>query len=115
MPSWYSSPLGPAIPGVFLLYVRAKVHARGVPPDEEGLFGLMLALDEVLSGGEGFLVDRLHALAGERPGVLDGLSALAVSLALEYAARPELFAKGLTVGELQVGRDNRDSPAPLRR
>ena len=99
MPSVYSSLPGMA---VLLLHVGAEVHAGAVPPAEEGLTGLVLALDEVLGGGERFLVDGLHALLGQRAGVLDGLATLAVGLAVEHAARAELLAKGLAVGELHV-------------
>ena len=73
------------------LHMGAEVHARGVPPAEERLAGLGLARDEVLGGGDGFIVNRLHALLGQRAGILDGLAALAVGLALEHAARAELL------------------------
>ena len=46
------------------------VHAAGVGPHEERLPVAVGAVDEVERGGEKFLVHRLHALLGERAGVL---------------------------------------------
>ena len=84
----------PGDAAMFRLHVGAEVHARGVPPAEERLPGLGLPRDELLGGGDDFVINGLHALLGERAGVLDGLAALAVGLALEHAARavflPEL-------------------------
>ena len=57
-----------------LLQVREDVHAGGVPPDEERLVGLLGALHEVQRLGGDFLVDRLHALLGQRAGVRDLLA-----------------------------------------
>ena len=86
--------------------VRAQVHARRVEPDEERLARGLLPLHEVDGRGRGLVVDRLHALLGERAGVLDGLLAdlaearidgrivLVGGLGLEHAARAELGAVG---------------------
>jgi len=71
--------------------MRAKVHARGVPPHEERLAGLGLALDELLGGRDGLFVDSLHALLGERAGVLDRLATLTVGLGLQHPSRAELL------------------------
>ena len=54
-----------------LLQVRPDVHAGGVPPAEEGLVGLVLALDEVERARRDLLVHGLHALLGQRAGVFD--------------------------------------------
>ena len=81
----------PGDAAVLRLHMGAEVHARGVPPAEERLPGFGLARDEVLGGGDRFVVDGLHALLGQRAGVLDGLAALAVGLALEHAARAEFL------------------------
>ena len=77
----------------------------------------MLPLHVVDGGGGGLVVDRLHALLGERAGVLDGLLAdlaearidrgvvLVGRLAPEHAARPELRAVGRVlriVGQLRL-------------
>ena len=94
--------LGAAVLGP---HVGAEVHPGAVVPDEEGLAGLDLALDEVDRRGRGLVVDRLHPLAGQRAGVLDGLLAdlaearihgrvvLVRGLAAEHAARPEHLAE----------------------
>jgi hypothetical protein len=57
-----------------LLQVGEDVHSRRVPPAEERLAGLMLALNEVECGGAELFVDGLHALPGQRTGILDRLS-----------------------------------------
>ena len=59
----------------FRLRMRAEVHVRGVEPDEERRAGLLLAIDEVDRVLEHLVVDRLHALLRQRPGVLDPLLA----------------------------------------
>src|SRR6185503_3444849 len=55
--------------------MRAEVHSGGIEPAEERPVRLRLTLDEVDGCGRGLVVDRLHALFRERPGVLDGLLA----------------------------------------
>ena len=81
------------------LHLRADVgedvHPRRVHPGEERRAGVVLALHEVDRGGGRLVVDRLHALGGQRAGVLD----LAVGGRLEHAAR----RVGLDVGSV-VGR-----------
>ena len=69
---------------------------------KNGFAGLVLPVDEVERGVEEFLVHRLHALLGQRTGVLDRLLAdpaeprilgrivLVGRLALQHAARAEL-------------------------
>ena len=99
----------PGDAAVLRLHVGAEVHARGVPPAEEGLARLGLPRDELLGGGGHFVIDGLHALLGERAGVLDGLAALAVGLALEHAARAEFLP------ELRVSSGSPRSPAPPSR
>ena len=84
------------------LDVGAEVHAGAVPPAEERFALLVHASDEILGGGDGFLINGLHALLGQRTGVLDGLAALAVGLAMEHTARTERLAKGFAVGQLHV-------------
>ncbi len=58
---------------------------------KNGLPAACLAFDEILGGGEGFLVDGLHALLGQRAEVFDGLTTFAIGFALEHAAGPELL------------------------
>ena len=62
-----------AEPGLALgrgLEAGPDVHAGRIEPDEERLLVPVCAVDEVERGLEEFLVDRLHALLGERPGIL---------------------------------------------
>src|SRR5262245_36553079 len=84
--------------------MRAQVHVGGIYPDEEGLAGLALALDEVHGARGDVVVDRLHALLRQRTRVLaylaadpaearvDGRVVLVRRLAIEHAARSVLGA-----------------------
>ena len=65
----------PGLAQALLLRVREQVHVCRVQPDEEGLAGLLLALDEVRCRGDEVVVAGLHALLGQRTGVLDLLLA----------------------------------------
>ena len=84
------------------LHVSAEVHARAVPPAEEGLPGFGLASDEFLGDGYTFIVHGLHALLGERAGIFNSLATLAVGLAFEHATRAEGLAERLAVRQLHV-------------
>src|SRR5262245_33231166 len=53
------------------LGMREQVHVRRVEPDEPGLAGVVLPLDEVARRRDEFVVARLHPLLVQRPGVLD--------------------------------------------
>jgi len=91
----------------FLFQVRENVHSRGVEIAEPRFVGLLLARDEVLRGGEKFLIDRLHPLGIERPRILDDLFADPSKgwidrrivdvggFGLEHAAGPEFGADEL--------------------
>ena len=57
------------------LGVRPEVHVGHVHPDEERGAGLVLAPDEIDARAGGLVVDGLHPLLGQRPGVLDALLA----------------------------------------
>src|SRR5262245_35147190 len=59
----------------FGLEMRPDVHAGRIEPDEERLAVVLRAIDEIKRRLEEFLVDRLHALFGERTGVLASLFA----------------------------------------
>ena len=59
---------------------------------KNGFLALVRAVDEVERGAEKLLVDRLHALLGERPGVL--------ALLLAPGAEARVLA-----GRLRIGRD----------
>src|SRR5262249_57981964 len=78
-----------------LLQMRPDVHARGVPPDKERLADLVLFLHERERGSRDLLVDRLHALLGERAGVLD----LPAGERMDHAAPAELL---LELGVLRI-------------
>jgi len=71
----------------FGLQVREDVHARGVPPHEEWLAILVRLVDEVQRLLHHLIVDRLHALACQRPGVLCS----SVGVTVNHAAWPELL------------------------
>ena len=88
----------PADAAVLLLHVRAEVHARRVPPDEERLVAAGLLL-EILERPRGdFVVDGLHALLGERAGVLDLLRPVRHRPAVDDAARPEALVERRVLG-----------------
>ena len=53
--------------------MRPEVHVGEVDPGEEGLSGFRLAPNEVLGALRDVVVDRLHPLLCQRPGVLDDL------------------------------------------
>ena len=55
--------------------VRAQVHARRIQPDEERLARRVLPLHVIDGCRRGLVIDRLHALLGERIGVFDRLPA----------------------------------------
>ena len=78
------------------------MHAARIEPDEKRLLVAICAIDEVRRSGKEFLVDRLHALLGERSGVFALLFAPGAETgivagrvggdcdALHHAARTEL-------------------------
>ena len=78
----------PGLPDALRLRVRAQVHVGGVQPDEERRLGRVLAVDEVERVLEHLVVDRLHPLLGQRPGVLDPLLADAARSAARPSRRP---------------------------
>ena len=92
------------------LRVRPEVHVGEVHPEEERLVGLRLPLHEVDGAGGGVVVDRLHPLLRQRPGILDRLLADLAEprvngrvvhvrgLAVEHAARAVLLAEGRVLG-----------------
>ena len=67
--------------------VREDVHARGVPPEEKRLVLLLGALQEINSLFRHLLVDGLHALFREGPGVFD----TTIREAMNHAARAEFL------------------------
>src|SRR6202043_514384 len=74
------------------------MHAARIEPDEERLLVPVRTADEVDRGPEELLVDRLHALLGERAGVL----------AFLLAPRPEARVVARRVGR---GRDALENAA----
>jgi len=55
--------------------MRTQVHARAIEPAEERLARRLLTLHEIDRSGRCLVVDRLHALLGQRTGIFDGLLA----------------------------------------
>ena len=51
--------------------VGAEMHARAAPPDEEGLIVLDRLLDELDRFSGGVVIHDLHALFGQRSGILE--------------------------------------------
>ena len=102
MPSLYSS--CPEMPRCSAFTCVRKCMRVPFHQTEERLAGLGLALDEVLGGGDGFVVDGLHALLGQRAGVLDLLAALAVGPGLKHATRAEFLAELRVLWIVQVLR-----------
>ena len=92
----------PRLAQILLLDVGEVVHARRVEPDEERLVILLGALQIIAACRENLFVDRLHALLGQRAGVLDCLSALAVGFAFQYSARTELLLELRVLGIVRI-------------
>src|SRR5450755_1260333 len=88
------------------LGVRIQVHEREVQPDEERFARLVLTLDEVLRPCGELVVTGLHALGGERPGVLNLLLAdttpawLLVRIVLVRCPRMENSPWAVALGEI---------------
>ena len=66
-----------------LLQVGEDVHAGRVPPEEEGLVGLLCLLQVIEREGGDLLVDRLHPLLVQRPGAFDLLRAVRIGPAMD--------------------------------
>src|SRR5262249_13633802 len=73
----------------FFFQMCENVHSRRVEVAEPWSVRPMLAVYEILGGREKFLVDRLHALRGQRAGVLD----LAVGVAMQHATWSKTLAE----------------------
>ena len=84
-----------------VLDVGAEVHVRGVQPDEERGVAVLGLAHEAQGLGDHLVVDRLHPLLGERPGVLDALGAVVVGPGVDDPSRAEVLAE---VRELLLGR-----------
>ena len=84
--------------------VRTEVHGSGVVPEEEWLVRLGLRLHPVERLFGDLLVDGFHALLGQRTGIDNRLSSLAIGLAVEHAARPELLLERRVLGVIRQFR-----------
>ena len=73
--SWYGDCHRPAWPTALRLGVGERVHVREVAPDEERRARGVLALDVIDRDVDDLVVDGLHPLLVQRPGVFDGLLA----------------------------------------
>ena len=58
--------------------MRAEVHPGGVPPEKKGFLGLVGLIDEPQSVAGDLGIEGLHALTGERAGVLNLLATASV-------------------------------------
>ena len=90
-----------------MLEVRPHVHAGAVPPDEEGLVVRDSLFHQFQRPGGDFLVNSLHALFGQRAGILD----LAAREAVNYAAGCKILGECRVIGV--VGwkpLDNQEAP-----
>src|ERR1700733_3441852 len=83
------------------------MHACGVHPGKERLACLCLPGHEVDCSGDGFVVDRLHALGSERSGVFASLSA--------YSSPMRLLGRVVSVGCLATKNAARRSDTRKRR
>ena len=72
---------------ILLLEVGEDMHAGGVPPEEEGLVGLLRFFQIVERSLREFLVNRLHALDVERPGEFDFLRAVRICKRVDHTPR----------------------------
>jgi hypothetical protein len=84
--------------------VGAQMHRGGVVPKEERLVLVMALVDEGERMFGHLVVDGLHALLGQRTGVLDGLAALAVGAAVQHAARAEALLEFRVLRVVRVFR-----------
>ena len=81
--------------------MRIDVHAGRIHPHEEWLVGPDLPAHVVDRRGGGFVVDRLHPLAGERASILDSLPTNTAPMRLLGRIVPSLAAHFITPrGEL---------------
>src|SRR5262245_50517229 len=71
--------------------MRPDMHARRVEPDKKWFAVLDGFIDEFLFGVVDLHVNGRHAFAGERAGVLNLLSALAVGPRVQHPARAVLL------------------------
>ena len=83
------------------LHMGAEVHVGRVEPHEPRSLGVLLAAHELQRCVAELLVTGLHALAGQRSGVLDPLRAVLVGPRADHATRPEPLAEAR---ELLLGR-----------
>ena len=88
----------PGLTDALRLRVGAEVHVGGVDPHEERRAVGVLATDEVDRRLGDLVVDGLHALLGQRPGVLDPLRAVLVRPRVQDAAGAEALAELREVG-----------------
>src|SRR5215475_12142744 len=65
----------PRLASALRLYMRTEMHVGEIDPQEERLASLSLPPDEVHGAVSDVVVDRFHALRGQRTGVADRLLA----------------------------------------
>ena len=94
----------PRVAPVLRPHMGAEMHARGVPPNEEGHACLLLPVDEVQRRLRGLLVHGLHALLGQRASVLDLLCPVRIRPGVQDTARAELLPEFGVLRVVQVLR-----------
>ena len=72
-----------------------------IHPKENGLVGLHLFFEEIGRARGDVVVDRLHPLFGQRPGVFDLLRSVWIGEAVDHASRTEVLAE---VGKFRIIR-----------
>ena len=78
--------------------MREDVHAGRIPPHEERLAVLVRLVDEAERRRGDFLVHRLHALLGQRAGVLDLLRPVGLAKECITPRGPNIFLNSGSFG-----------------
>ena len=77
----------------------AEVHVREVDPHKHRLASFGLFLDELRRASRDVVIDGLHALLGQRAGILDFLCSVRQCPGVNYTPWAELLAKA---GEIRI-------------
>ncbi len=88
----------------FRLGVSTRVHVREIKPHKHGLAGLGLLFNEFRRAGRDAIIDGLHALFGQRTGILDLLRAVRQRPRVDHPPGTELLTEAREIGFLRVVR-----------